>query len=73
MALHKHWCISNWLVEHIEEVEVEVEEESVPQSKGPSESPSEGAPVGYVANCDIRVEEPKSSKSHYVSPSSNPT
>jgi hypothetical protein len=37
-----------------------VEEDLVPQSEGPSENPSEGAPVGCVANYDIRVEEPGS-------------
>jgi hypothetical protein len=41
---------------------VEVEEEPVPQSeasptKGVPEGPSEGAPVGFTANCNILVEE----------------
>jgi hypothetical protein len=46
-------------------VEVEVDEETVPQSESsPSEGPSEGNPesalVGYAANYNILVEEPDS-------------
>jgi hypothetical protein len=42
-----------------------VEEEPAPQSKVPStesvlEGLSEGAPVGFAANCNILVEEPDS-------------
>ena len=49
----------NWLVEHLEEeVEVESEEELVPQSEAsPSEVPPEGALAGFAANYNILVEE----------------
>jgi hypothetical protein len=62
-SLHKHSCTYNWLVEHLEEeVEVDVEEESVPESEAsPSqvspEGPPEGASVGFAANYNILVEE----------------
>jgi hypothetical protein len=44
---------------------VGVEEEPVPQAEaspteGVPEGPSEGAPVGFTANCNILVEEPGS-------------
>jgi hypothetical protein len=44
---------------------VEVEEEPVPPSEASPtevfpEGPSEGAPVGFAANCNISVEEPDS-------------
>lgn len=37
-----------------------MEGEPIPQPEGSSEGPPEGAPVDYVANCDIMVEEPDS-------------
>jgi hypothetical protein len=66
ISLHEHSYTSNWLVEHLEEeIEVEVEEELAPQSEvsptqGIPESLSEGAPIGFAANCNILVEEPHS-------------
>jgi hypothetical protein len=66
ISLHEHSYTFNWLVEHLEEeIEVEVEEETTPQSEvSPTECVheglSEGAPVGFAANCNILVEEPDS-------------
>jgi hypothetical protein len=66
ITFHKHPYTCNWLVEHLEEeIKVKVEEEPAPQSKVPStesvlEGLSEGAPVGFAANCNILVEEPDS-------------
>jgi hypothetical protein len=66
ISLHEYSYTYNLLVEHLEEeIEVEVEEEPAPQSevsltKGVPESLSEGAPVGFAANCNILVEEPNS-------------
>jgi hypothetical protein len=67
ISLHELSYTSNWLVEHLEEeFEVEVEEESAPTSetsltKVVSEGPPEGAPIGFAANCNMLVEEPKPS------------
>ena len=64
ISLHEHSYTSNWLVEHLEEeFEVEVEGKPIPTSetsptKVVSKGPPEGAPVGFVANCNILVEEP---------------
>jgi hypothetical protein len=63
ISLHQHSYTSNWLVEHLEEeIKVEVEEESAPQSgvsptEGDPEGRSEGPQVGFAASCNILVEE----------------
>jgi hypothetical protein len=48
ISLHKHSCICNWLVEHLEKVGVEEQEEIAREAKAPL--------VEDNSNCEFQVE-----------------